>query len=187
MPGRRRGRGPGPGPGRRPAARRTRRRVTRTRRRRRRRRIVVGGALLVGAGAMVANHSSWLDIFALNAAKRLYFVSKSEVAGWPVIGWLARATGTVFIKRKQRDAMRHIEVLRDRFLAGHTLLFFPEGTSTDGLRISLGHIVCKCIWLVTYGPVHCLAYQAKRNFQRTPTVRRHGNSGRLYHILGILS
>ncbi|WP_367998774.1 lysophospholipid acyltransferase family protein, partial [Photobacterium sanguinicancri] len=50
-------------------------------------------------GAVVANHSSWLDIFALNARKRIYFVSKAEVAKWPGIGWLARATGTVFINR----------------------------------------------------------------------------------------
>ena len=45
-------------------------------------------------GAVVANHTSWLDIFTLNAAQRIYFVSKSEVEGWPGIGWLARATGT---------------------------------------------------------------------------------------------
>ncbi|HHI69773.1 MAG TPA: 1-acyl-sn-glycerol-3-phosphate acyltransferase, partial [Rhodobacteraceae bacterium] len=42
-------------------------------------------------GAVVANHASWLDIFTLNAAKRIYFVAKAEVAGWPLIGWLARA------------------------------------------------------------------------------------------------
>jgi 1-acyl-sn-glycerol-3-phosphate acyltransferase len=84
---------------------------------------------------MVANHSSWLDIFALNAAKRLYFVSKSEVAAWPVIGWLARATGTLFIVRDRREAVSQIEVFRKRLTAGHTLLFFPEGTSTDGLQV----------------------------------------------------
>ena len=93
------------------------------------------GAPLVGPGAVVANHSSWLDIFALNARKRIYFVSKAEVAGWPGIGWLARATGTVFIERDRRKAADHIKVFRDRLAAGHKLLFFPEGTSTDGLRV----------------------------------------------------
>ena len=53
-------------------------------------------------GALVANHSSWLDIFALNAGKRIYFVSKSEVAGWPGIGWLARATGTLLGMRVEK-------------------------------------------------------------------------------------
>lgn len=93
------------------------------------------GTPLEGAGAVVANHVSWLDIFALNARKRIYFVSKSEVAGWPGIGWLARATGTVFIKRDRREATNQIEVFRQRLAAGHKLLFFPEGTSTDGLQV----------------------------------------------------
>ncbi len=86
-------------------------------------------------GAVVANHSSWLDIFALNAAARVYFVAKAEVARWPAIGWLARATGTVFIRRETRDAAEQRQVFEDRLQAGHKLLFFPEGTSTDGLRV----------------------------------------------------
>ena len=88
-----------------------------------------------GAGAVVANHSSWLDIFALNASKRIYFVSKAEVAKWPGIGWLARATGTVFIKRDRHEAVSQIAVFKERLSAGHKLLFFPEGTSTDGLLV----------------------------------------------------
>jgi len=86
-------------------------------------------------GALVANHVSWLDIFTLNACDNLYFVSKSEVARWPVIGWLARATGTVFIDRDPRAARRQQQIFEDRLRAGHRLLFFPEGTSTDGLRV----------------------------------------------------
>ncbi|MFK7835742.1 MAG: lysophospholipid acyltransferase family protein [Sulfitobacter sp.] len=95
----------------------------------------VTGRPMIERGAIVANHSSWLDIFSLNAAKRIYFVSKSEVAGWPGIGWLARATGTVFLERKRAHARRHTEMFQERLLAGHKLLFFPEGTSTDGLQV----------------------------------------------------
>lgn len=86
-------------------------------------------------GAIVANHSSWLDIFALNARKRIYFVSKAEVAKWPGIGLLAKATGTVFINRNRAEAKAQKEVFETRLLAGHKLLFFPEGTSTDAIRI----------------------------------------------------
>jgi len=95
----------------------------------------VTGAQMREPGIIVANHSSWLDIFALNATKRIYFVSKSEVAGWPGIGWLARATGTVFIERDRRKASAQKRLFSDRLTAGHKLLFFPEGTSTDGLRV----------------------------------------------------
>ena len=93
------------------------------------------GSPMTGRGAVLANHTSWLDIFVLNAAKRVYFVSKSEVAGWPGIGWLARATGTMFIERNAARAREQTNLLRDRLLAGHKLLFFPEGTSTDGLQV----------------------------------------------------
>ena len=86
-------------------------------------------------GAAVANHSSWLDIFALNAPQRIYFVAKSEVAGWPGIGWLSQATGTLFIERRRSQAAAHAGMFRDRLLAGHHLMFFPEGTTTDGRRV----------------------------------------------------
>jgi lyso-ornithine lipid O-acyltransferase len=97
--------------------------------------LVVRGQPMRGVGAIVANHSSWLDVFTLNAADRVYFVAKSEVARWPGIGWLAKATGTVFIRRKGVDAKRQQQVLENRLHAGHRLLFFPEGTSTDALRV----------------------------------------------------
>jgi len=93
------------------------------------------GEAMEGRGAVVSNHVSWLDIFALNARKRVYFVSKHEVARWPGIGWLARATGAVFINRDAKEAGAQKKVLERRLAAGHELLFFPEGTSTDGLRI----------------------------------------------------
>jgi 1-acyl-sn-glycerol-3-phosphate acyltransferase len=97
--------------------------------------LLVRGPRMKVAGAVVANHGSWLDIFALNARKNVYFVSKSEVASWPGIGWLARATGTVFIQRDPRDVKNQIAAFEERLLHGHRLLFFPEGTSTDTLRI----------------------------------------------------
>jgi len=85
--------------------------------------------------AVVANHSSWLDIFALNAGDCVHFMSKSEVARWPGIGLLARATGTLFIARERAQAKLHTQMLQDRLVAGQRVLFFPEGTSTDALRV----------------------------------------------------
>lgn len=86
-------------------------------------------------GAVVSNHGSWLDIIVLNARNRVYFVAKSEVAGWPGISWLAKATGTMFITRDRRHAGTHVQVFRERLGAGHKLVFFPEGTTTDGRRV----------------------------------------------------
>lgn len=98
-------------------------------------RLTMSGQVMRARGALVANHASWLDIFVLNGAARVYFVSKAEVAGWPGIGALARATGTVFIRRDRRDAAHQKLVFEGRLRAGHKLLFFPEGTSSDSRRV----------------------------------------------------
>ncbi|MFD0857908.1 lysophospholipid acyltransferase family protein [Roseovarius aquimarinus] len=98
-------------------------------------RLRIEGQPMERPGAVVGNHASWLDIFVLNAAQQVFFISKSEVAGWPVIGFLARAAGTLFIRREAREARAQTEALEARLNAGHPLLFFPEGTSTDGLRV----------------------------------------------------
>ncbi len=97
--------------------------------------VTVHGKPMTHRGAIVANHLSWMDIFALNSQQNVYFVAKSEVAGWPGIGWLARATGTVFIARKSSEAAAQKKVFEDRLRAGHHLVFFPEGTSSDGQRV----------------------------------------------------
>ncbi len=95
----------------------------------------MNGLPLPRGGAMVANHAAWMDIFVLNAAARVTFVSKAEVARWPGIGWLARGTGTLFIRRARAEAARHQDMLETRMQAGDRLVFFPEGTSTDGQRV----------------------------------------------------
>ncbi|HEY0214599.1 MAG TPA: lysophospholipid acyltransferase family protein [Paenirhodobacter sp.] len=90
------------------------------------------GTPMTHRGAVVANHASWLDIFVLNASQNLIFVSKAEVASWPGIGALARAAGTLFIQRDPKQARAQQVAMEDRIRQGQRLLFFPEGTSSDG-------------------------------------------------------
>jgi 1-acyl-sn-glycerol-3-phosphate acyltransferase len=89
----------------------------------------------IARGAMVANHCSWLDILALRSCRLIYFVAKAEVADWPGVGFITRVTGTVFIERRRAAAKRQEQVLLERIAADQVLCFFPEGTSTDGLRV----------------------------------------------------
>ncbi len=97
--------------------------------------VTVHGTPMRHRGAIVCNHSSWLDIFTLNAASRVFFVSKAEVSAWPVIGLIARSTGTVFIERRSSHAKKHKTQFEERLMSGDRLLFFPEGTSTDSRRV----------------------------------------------------
>jgi 1-acyl-sn-glycerol-3-phosphate acyltransferase len=96
--------------------------------------IRVLGRPVTGEGVlMVANHTSWADIIIFSAATPLSFVSKAEVARWPLFGTLARLQRSVFVERTRRSATGETrDVIRERLLAGDTLLLFPEGTSHDG-------------------------------------------------------
>lgn len=85
---------------------------------------------------LVANHISWLDIFVIHAARRVHFVSKHEVRSWPVAGWLAERTGTLFIERaKKSDTARINAEMHALLKDGAWVAVFPEGTSTDGSRL----------------------------------------------------
>ncbi len=95
----------------------------------------VKGTPMRAFGSVVANHSSWIDIFVLNAPQRIFFVSKSEVRNWFGIGILGKVTGTVFIERKIRQSLAQKGMLYKRLAKGDKLLFFPEGTSTDGQQV----------------------------------------------------
>ena len=84
-------------------------------------------------GLIVANHVSYLDIVALSAVARCAFVSKMEVARWPLFGLYARHGATIFVDRERRTAVADVsEQMRKRLDAGVPLTLFPEGTSTGG-------------------------------------------------------
>lgn len=86
-----------------------------------------------GGELLVSNHISWLDIFAINAWQPTAFLSKAEVRQWPVLGWLVRSVGTVFIERESRRAAhRMVENLASRLRSAQSVAVFPEGTTSNG-------------------------------------------------------
>lgn len=94
---------------------------------------VEGTPPLHGPVLLVANHSSWLDIPALHAARYCRFVSKADVQDWPLMGTLATAGGTLFLARESpRDMLRLLQGMRAALAAGEVLALFPEGTTGDG-------------------------------------------------------
>ena len=89
-----------------------------------------------GGQFMVANHISWLDIFAVNSIHAVRFVAKEEVRAWPAIGWLAACAETVFIKRGNRRSSQQVrEILLQILAENDYAVVFPEGTSTDGTEL----------------------------------------------------
>ena len=84
------------------------------------------------SGLLVSNHLSYLDILVIAAITPAVFVSKSEVRGWPVIGWLTSLAGTVYIVRERRTHVGVVNQEIESALAdGVLVVVFPEGTSTN--------------------------------------------------------
>ena len=100
-------------------------------------RIEVLGALPRGPGFLITNHSGYLDIPVLMSLTGCRFVSKREVGNWPLIGFLARCAGTLFVHRGPgaRDAGVTLEGMAGALEDGDLVVFFPEGTTSPGERI----------------------------------------------------
>ena len=122
-------------------------------------RLRVEGAPIAVASLVVANHVSWMDIVIIGALQPVSFLAKVEIAGWPVIGYLARKAGTVFIARGE-GAEAAARLIGRRLATGTSVAFFPEGTTSDGADIRKFHPRLFMTAIESRVPVQplCLAY-----------------------------
>jgi 1-acyl-sn-glycerol-3-phosphate acyltransferase len=94
----------------------------------------------VSSVLFVANHVSWMDILVINACRRAHFVAKAEVRQWPLVGWMAARTGTLFLKRTSlHELARVTQGVTDSLRRGQCVALFPEGTTTDGTALQAFH------------------------------------------------
>ena len=83
----------------------------------------------------VSNHISWTDILVIQSVLDIIFVAKSDVKKMPGLGFLAGIANTVFIDRNPQKISKDSLILKKKIEKGELICFFPEGTSTDGLRV----------------------------------------------------
>lgn len=85
---------------------------------------------------IVANHSSWVDIFVINVLVPAAFVCKEDVRSWPLIGWFSTKTDSIYLRRGNRRAARGVAgEVRTALLSGLTVAAFPEGTTHEGAGV----------------------------------------------------
>lgn len=93
----------------------------------------ITGQPQAGTVLFAANHVTWMDILVLASVCRARFVSKAEVRSWPLLGWFAKEGGSVFIRRGDSASFTAVvECMRYELMQGERLIFFPEGTTSDG-------------------------------------------------------
>jgi len=85
---------------------------------------------------LLSNHVSWLDIAVISAITPAVFIAKSDVARWPLFGWLAKLQRTIFVERERRHKTgAAADEIAGRLHDGEAVVLFAEGTSSDGNRV----------------------------------------------------
>lgn len=123
----------------------------------------------------LSNHISYLDVFVLGKYVPAFFIAKSEVAGWPILGWLAKAQNTLFFERSSKKVRHQMNIMSEHFDQQGNLILFPEGTSTNGEHVvpfksSLLQSVESSSQDVYIQPV-TLAYTHYKNTKMTREIR----------------
>lgn len=95
----------------------------------------IGAPTAARPALFVSNHISYTDITVLGSLIVGSFVAKSEVADWPLFGWLAQLQRSVFVDRQIRSTLSQRTAIGARLAAGEALILFPEGTSSDGVHV----------------------------------------------------
>ena len=94
----------------------------------------------------VANHVSWVDICVLHSQRMMGFVAKREIAGWPVVGWLAARGQTIFHQRGSTESLGGVmDAMVVRLRHNKAVGVFPEGRTRGGHEV---------------GPFHARIFQA---------------------------
>lgn len=135
---------------------------------------------------LVSNHISWLDIIAIGQYLPAYFVAKSDISSWPVIGYLARQGGTIFIHRGNKQ---HIKTTAEKMAwllkQNSSVIAFPEGTTTRGDEVLHFHASLFQPALLTRSAIQPVAIQyqgAAREF--APFV---GDDAFVPHLIRMLA
>lgn len=143
----------------------------------------------VSSVLFVANHISWMDILVINACRRVRFVAKAEVRQWPLVGWLAARTGTLFLNRTSpRELARVAKRVSAALRRGHCVALFPEGTTTDGTSIQAFHSGLFESAITAEAPVWPVAIQYRRPDGRLdPGIAFVGTQSLVVSILNVLA
>lgn len=150
--------------------------------------ITVKGTPFAGDALFVANHISWLDIPILGALAEMDFLSKDEVRRWPLVGWLAARSGTLFIQRGGKNASNAAaEAMTFRLRGRHSVLIFPEGTTTEGDGVRRFHPRLFGAAVLAQAPVQPIAIRYPHVEKIHPTAPFVGDDelpSHLWQILG---
>lgn len=145
------------------------------------------GTPLPGAVVFVANHVSWVDIVALHSQRMMGFVAKREIAGWPLVGWMASRGETIFHERGSTESLGGVlhEMLA-RLRGGRAVGVFPEGRTRGGGEVGPFHARIFTAAVEAHAPVQPVALCYGEHCSAQTVVAFRGREGFLGNFLRLL-
>ncbi len=96
-------------------------------------RMQVEGEPYTGSCLYIANHISYIDPISILMHIDAKIVAKAEISNWPLVGYSANITGTIFVERDKKHSRKNAaNAVRDALFDGESILVFPEGTTSAG-------------------------------------------------------
>lgn len=148
----------------------------------------IHGERLKGRGMVISNHVSWLDILVVAAAAEPHFVAKSDIADWPLVGWIAKSVETFFIRRGKGGSRPLLDQLVPWLRDGsESIAIFPEGTTTDGSDVLPMHPRLFSAAIEAQVPVQPVALQFHADQRGQSVAPFIGDDTLVAHILRVLA
>ncbi|OUW04467.1 MAG: hypothetical protein CBD16_02305 [Betaproteobacteria bacterium TMED156] len=138
---------------------------------------------------VVSNHVSWIDIFVIHSLGIPgIFIAKSEIKRWPLLGILVENARTIFIDRKKKSSIVDvIKKSRSLLSKGNVIVFFPEGTTSDGSNILPFHTSFFSLYLDSPNTeLFPIVIRYKKNNQNSSPVAYFGEMSFIQSILNTI-
>ncbi len=148
--------------------------------------IEINGEPIAGAALVVSNHISWIDIVAIGAHVPGCFIAKSDLLRWPIIGFITRQSGNIFVKRGNKQQVRQTSEQMVWILKQDLkIIAFPEGTTSDGKQLLPFHGSLFHPAILTKTPIQAMVIEYLDNAQKlAPYIDDDVFIPHLWQILG---
>lgn len=77
---------------------------------------------------LIANHPSAFEDVGVPALFEVYSLAKIEVSGWPILGRISNAAGTLYVKRESKESRNAAATeIKEALDSGKNIAMYPEG------------------------------------------------------------
>lgn len=85
---------------------------------------------------VVSNHISVFELAIFPIAFMTSFFGKKDIESYPLVGWVSKKFGVIFVDRRPSKAMEVLNLVQNQMASvDYPMVLFPEGTTTNGAYV----------------------------------------------------